>query len=429
MKGLRILLLWLCCGFALASSAREYSVREVPNTRYYSDTIHISDPDDWILPEYEAKIDHVLSAVRDEADVFVVVLSSIGAANIEEFANELFNFWGIGERERNNGVLMLMVEDQHKLRFETGYGMEETMPDALCLKIFNDIIRPYFKEGDYNEGLYAGVCAVAGILGGLPEDAAVTSDQLIALKNTDDNTGFSRGDFSWKDLGFFEWAAILVFLGIIVLFFFLFIKEMKKNLAMLQSDDENQVEKAHESIKKDLLALAGSLVFCTPLFVLFPVYLTKFHSVKRKYRTHPRTCTCGHEMRLLSEQEEDAFLSENQVFEEKLKVKDYDVWYCDACHSTKILGFTNLKAGSYYVCPSCHCLSGKNKRNSTVVQPTTSSSGEGLHHVVCKKCGHEYTIRYYIAPLKSSSGSSYGGDSGGSFGGGSSGGGGATGSW
>ena len=420
------MLIWLCCGFAVAASAHEYTVREVPNTRYYSDTIHISDPDDWITEENQGKIDHVLSAVRHEADVFVVVLSSIGDDNIEEFANDLFNFWGIGERERNNGMLMLMVEDQHKLRFETGYGMEEIFPDALCNKIIYDVIIPYFKEDDYNEGLYQGVCAVAGVLGQLPEDAGVTPDQLTSWINADEPV--QSGDEKW---GFFEWALLIAYLIFAIVFFFIFVNSLRKNVQRLKNDNEEEVNKAYKSILSDEQALLMFLIVCTPVSILLPVYFAVANSAKKKYRNKPRVCSCGHEMRRLSETEEDPYLNENQLFEENnLKVKDYDVWYCDSCRSTKILGYSTKKAERYFICPSCQCLAGKKKYDSTVISPTTSSQGEGLHHIVCQKCGHEFTISYVIPKLSNSSSSSGGGgSSGGSFGGGSSGGGGSTGSW
>lgn len=426
MRSVRLVLILLVLCTGLSSVAQEYTVREVPNTRYYSDTIHISDPDDWILPEVETKIDHVLSAVRDEADVFVVVLSSIGDANIEEFATELFNFWGIGERERNNGVLMLMVEDQHKLRFETGYGMESTLTDATCYRIFNDIIRPYFRDGDYNEGVYEGVCAVAGLLGKLPEDAEVTPEQLAKLTEEDKP---SRVDT--EDWGFLEWALLIAYAICAIVFFFVFVKSLRKNVNSLKNDNEEEVNKAYKSILNDEKVLLLFLIVCTPVSALLPIYLVVANGAKKKYRNKSRMCSCGHAMRRLSEVEEDPYLNENQLFEENnLKVKDYDVWYCDACHSTKILGYSTAKAERYFICPSCHCLAGKKNYDSTVVSPTTTSTGEGLHHIVCQKCGHEFTISYVIPKIsQSSSGTGSSGSGGGSFGGGSSGGGGYTGSW
>ena len=423
MKGLLTLLVWLCCGFAMAAPAREYTVREVPNTRYYSDTIHISDPDDWITEEYQAKIDHVLSTVRDEADVFVVVLSSIGDDNIEEFANDLFNFWGIGERDRNNGVLMLMVEDQHKLRFETGYGMEETMPDALCLRIFNDIIRPYFKEGDYNEGLYAGVCAVAGVLGQLPEDAAVDRETIELIKRSEEE----------EPWGFWDWLLVIAYCLCSLFLVCSFGIRIFKQAKVLKSDQDGEAtEKAYKEMKTDALALLLSCIACVPTLPLALAFASAAPFLRMRYRKHTRQCSCGQPMRRLSESEEDPYLNENQLFEERLKVKDYDVWYCDACHSTKILGYSLNKAQLFFVCPSCHCLAGKKQYDSTVVSPTLSSTGEGLHHIACQKCGHEFTISYVIpkkSESSSGSGSSWGSSGGGSFGGGSSGGGGATGSW
>ena len=119
-----------------------WTVRTVPNTRLYSNDIHVSDPDGFLSDSAEIRINTALCAIRDKADVFLVTLATIGEANPKHFATGLLNHWGVGDAETNNGVLLLFVEDQHALEFETGYGAEETLTDARCQRIFTNTIVP-----------------------------------------------------------------------------------------------------------------------------------------------------------------------------------------------------------------------------------------------------------------------------------------------
>ena len=159
------LLVFLFVLSALTVSA-QWTVRSVPNTRLESDYIHVSDPDGYLSDSTETVINDALSAIREQADVFVVTLYSIGDDEPKHFATALFNYWGIGDAETDNGVLLLFVEDQRALEFETGYGAESVLTDARCSQIFNGTIVRYFKEGDYEGGLCAGVADIVNVYGG-----------------------------------------------------------------------------------------------------------------------------------------------------------------------------------------------------------------------------------------------------------------------
>ena len=148
------------------SAQKAWTVETIPNTRLQSNFIHVSDPDGYISAETEKRINTALSTIRDTADVFVVALKSIGDKDSQMFRNELFKYWGIGDKNKNNGMLLLFVEDKHKFEFETGYGIEPVMTDAKCFEIFNHTIKPYFKKGDYEGGIYAGVIDIVEVFGG-----------------------------------------------------------------------------------------------------------------------------------------------------------------------------------------------------------------------------------------------------------------------
>ena len=153
-----------------AYSQNVWTVRTVPNTRLKSNEIHVSDPDGFISDSSERFINEALGSIRNKADVFVVLLSSVGEVESKRFATELFNYWGIGDAATKNGVLLLLVEDQHRVEFETGYGVEATLTDARCQQIFDKTMKSYFKQGDYESGFCAGVAQIVKIYGGkVPE--------------------------------------------------------------------------------------------------------------------------------------------------------------------------------------------------------------------------------------------------------------------
>lgn len=163
--------------FAMLSAVAQkaWTVEKVPNTRLQSDFIHVSDPDGYISANTEMKINTALCAIRDQADVFLVCLNSIGEYAVpKDFAIDLFKYWGIGDKGKDNGLLLLFVEDQHAFEFETGYGIEGTLPDAVCFQIFDHTIKPCFKKGDYEGGMYAGVLDIVEVFGGTIPDGLIT---------------------------------------------------------------------------------------------------------------------------------------------------------------------------------------------------------------------------------------------------------------
>ncbi len=190
MKRIALLLILFSLAFNVMADGA-WTVRTVPNTRLQSNDIHVSDPDGYLSDSAEMAINTALCAIRDKADVFVVTLSSIGEAEPKHFATELFNDWGIGDAETDNGVLLLFVEDQHALEFETGYGAEETLTDSKCERIFTKNIKPFFKAGDYEGGFCSGVAAIVDVYGGTVPDGLKTFLPEYGGGESDDDDDFS----------------------------------------------------------------------------------------------------------------------------------------------------------------------------------------------------------------------------------------------
>jgi uncharacterized protein len=85
--------------------------------------------------------------------VAVVLIKSVGDYDINEYGTMLGRKWGIGQQGKNNGILVLVAIDDHKVTIQTGYGAEGALPDAITNQIIQQDIKPHFKQGDYFGGL------------------------------------------------------------------------------------------------------------------------------------------------------------------------------------------------------------------------------------------------------------------------------------
>lgn len=92
-------------------------------------------------------------AVKTKAQVAVVTVKSLEGAAIEEYALAVLREWGIGNKELNNGVLLLVAVDERRSRIEVGYGLEGALPDGKTGRIQDEYLIPYFRNGDYDKGI------------------------------------------------------------------------------------------------------------------------------------------------------------------------------------------------------------------------------------------------------------------------------------
>ncbi len=96
----------------------------------------------------------------------VVTLTTLQGYDIADYGYQLGRHWGIGQKERDNGVLLIVAPNERKVRIEVGYGLEETLTDKLSHDIIQEQILPYFKKGDYPTGILHGTKAILSVLNG-----------------------------------------------------------------------------------------------------------------------------------------------------------------------------------------------------------------------------------------------------------------------
>jgi len=113
-----------------------------------------------------ADLETKLADLESKSGIQLVVatVKSLEGQEIEPYANELFRTWKLGEKTKNNGVLLLVAPNEKRVRIEVGYGLEGTLTDALSKVIIANAITPRFKTGDFAGGIARGVDDIVTVL-------------------------------------------------------------------------------------------------------------------------------------------------------------------------------------------------------------------------------------------------------------------------
>ncbi len=159
----------MACAFFLV---RPVSAEVIPKPEgWINDYAHV------ISAEYQKKLEALISELESKtsAEIAVVTVKSIAPHDEVGYARLLFDNWKIGKKGRDNGVLVFLAVDERRWRIETGYGVEGILTDGRCGEIGRNVMVPIFKQGNYGEGLYSGVAAIASLIA---RDSKVTIDGL-----------------------------------------------------------------------------------------------------------------------------------------------------------------------------------------------------------------------------------------------------------
>jgi uncharacterized protein len=336
----------------------------------------VADPSHHLKPATVDSLNALISALSREtgAEIAVVAVDSTSGFEPFDVALALQRMWGVGQKGRDNGILVLWVPTQRAVQISVGYGLEGVLPDARAGRVRDQTIFPAFKRGEFDAGMLAGVDAIATIVRE-EKDArgstmSTTNPPPNGRRAVERETGPSVGQRKGVIVG-----------G----------------------------------------AIGGGVAL-----------LGAAAGVARYRRRRPRRCPRGHGLMVrLDETADDAHLDRGQQLEEKLESVDYDVWVCPTCQYALTLPH-RAWFSRYSTCKSCKRRTLETD-TLTLIPATTSHSGSQQVTERCRNCGWTRTYTRVIPRISQSSGSSgsSGGSSGGgggsSFGGGSAGGGGAGG--
>jgi uncharacterized protein len=376
-----------------ATPAQAQRVGWVPNPRR-ADGGWVADPSRHLAPATIATLNQEIGALEREtsAEIAVVVVDSTSGLTPFDFALTIHRVWGVGKRGKDNGLVLLWVPAQRAIFVSVGTGLEGVLPDRRTGRIRDEQILPAFRRQAFDEGVLAGVRALAA----------------AAREETNPRQGIPQ-PIERADGG--EAARVV-----------------SERAAAERAAGSAASAGESGGTGSKVAAVLGGLVAVLGGTLATVLGLRGFR------RRRPRACPkCGTAMGRLEETADDAFLDKGEQMEEKIHSVDYDVWRCPQCQETLKIPFKRWFT-SYSTCPSCKRLTVRS--TSKTITPATTAHA-GVRHVTlrCKNCDwaaeNDVVIPRETAssPGHSSSGGGGGGGGGAGFGGGSARGGGAGGSY
>lgn len=397
--------------------AATYSVKDIPNVHVTDRTRFLSNPDGIISAGAQAAADSIMSDIwrKSSAEVVAVVVEDIGDdTDPDTFATELFEQWGIGKKDKDNGLLLLVAVNQRAAVIRTGYGLEGVVPDIVGGKILRHDLFPKFREGDFDGGVNAALSTLQSII-----TDPVAREEIMSAYGNDADDG--DADEAWHADLLFCLVVSSILTGYV--------------LFVIVSG----VEPQDKYLKLSKVRLPAAVL--TPLCLLMPApaLVLLLWQMKRLRHTAPRCQRCNTKMRPATSDEDSHWLTSGQLTERRLKSVEHDVWVCPGCGFGTVKSYPN-PSSPYQVCDACGAKASHVVEDRVLSAPTYSSAGQGVRIVQCENCGnrthHRYTIPRKERPVvivggSGGSGGGFGGGgfSGGSFGGGMTGGGGASGRW
>ncbi|GAB3951287.1 hypothetical protein GCM10028805_31110 [Spirosoma harenae] len=459
-----ILLCLLVYGSITVCVAQSYTIETVPNPKQSRSSHYVSNPDKILSDFAVQRIDQILGQLEDSTtvQVAVVCVNSIGEAVPKDFATALFRKWELGYKNKNNGLLVLLVKDQRRLEMETGYGLEGILPDAICRRIQTEKMVPRLKEGDFDGALIDGVKEVAQLISE-PEAAKEVYDESKYSASTSDEPLTNSGLMAFfllliptllvlRTITFFlrssnpislqiqtsitqtkgRWAWIFLLYVILPIALGFAVVEVRQSLS-LQGWQILLIMYTYIGVvlwdgrrrrKKAFTKLYGSMTEPERYvrqkvaglngwgnILLFPIPFGWLRSqddqAMKTLRNRPRQSANGYELTKVEASRKGEFLTDHQKVEERLKTMEYDVWRNETHDVTQTIGYEDFGNTTYQRCNKCGSRAMHLVRNRTVKEATEDREGRGVKEYECEACGHHRDASYMIAVRKRRTASDY----------------------
>jgi uncharacterized protein len=343
-----------------------------------------------MIHDYANKLDYQLENSLEQAilktrhattaELVVVIVPSLQAMPIEDYANQLFNSWGIGSGSTNNGILLLFALQDKSARIEVGVGLEQLISDQLAGKLLDTEILPFLTEQNIETGVKRGTLAILDILNRFPDLARGTKEM---------STGHViRSPYDVAT----NWCIAIMVISELLHISCFFISKYKyyPTIAFVMVVPTLMMLMA--------MALVTSLPYLNVNGYLRIMGLFAFIGGISSLRGHCRYFSrykkhlcrkCATRQVLLCEIEEDALLSEQEQLEENLGSVDYDLWVCPACYTHEKKEYINWMS-HFAKCPVCnHRTLAERKRVLNL--PSQITSGVIEIENTCQSCWHTTT--------------------------------------
>lgn len=182
------------------SAVAQKAVPELWNTRVHDDAQALKQ-------ETIDKLEKRLEAYEDSTSnqIAVLIISSLDGETIEEYSLRVAEKWKLGQKDKDNGVLLLVAVDDHKMRIEVGTGLEGVLTDALSSRIIRNEMAPNFRRADFDSGVTAGIDGIIAAIGG-----------EYSANDTSEITELSLTARILIGLGIYVFLGIFAFFGLII---------------------------------------------------------------------------------------------------------------------------------------------------------------------------------------------------------------------
>ena len=164
-KSVTFLATVLCFAFSFAQSVFNPDELLKPRT---GKQFLVNDYANVLTPDQKQALENKLVALDDSTStqISVVIVPTVGSYSISDYNVELGRAWGVGGKQNNNGVVLLIAKEDRKLDITVGYGLEGALPDVTSKSIIDDVIVPNFKGNDYYRGIDQGTDAIIAAVKG-----------------------------------------------------------------------------------------------------------------------------------------------------------------------------------------------------------------------------------------------------------------------
>jgi len=369
-------------------SVHALTIEEVPNPQQVNGT-WVTDMAEILSEDTENKLNQIISELETEngTEIAVVtVLETSAAASPKAFTTELFNHWGIGKADEDNGVLFLISTGDRRVEIETGYGIEPILPDAQVGKIIEAQITPFFKQGNFDAGTLAGTQALVVQLGGAVNPIpANPQKQSITPESTELPTPQTNTD------------------------------PIRRNPSPSVQPSNSDTSSGVNWLKR---------LLCLLLFPGLPLILlisaSKRSSQKRRVLVKPegKTRTQGHPysnrrlhcvdckkpLEHLDAIALKSKLTQPEKIAQKIGSIRFEGWQCPRCHpqltglGVHIFAYVS-DSSDFDKCPTCQELTVTRKIEQVLREPTWNQKGEQLVDKECHCCDYQEQVKEAIPGL------------------------------
>jgi uncharacterized protein len=189
-----------CVILFLALSCRLFADEVIPPspTAYFNDYANV------VSPATVSQLNQTLENFERQTSEQIVVAvfpKMQSDSSVDDYCVRVFRAWGVGDKDKNNGAVLFVFVQDHRMFLQTGYGLEGVLPDALCKRIIDEQIAPRFKTGDFDGGLTAGVQSI-----------------IAATKGEYKGNGRTVDDHKNRSTNSFSTIITIVFIVIFILF-------------------------------------------------------------------------------------------------------------------------------------------------------------------------------------------------------------------